>query len=522
MCTTVSNQPCHDDLRQSPDSSVPLCTEISAALCSRGTEVKDDQMQSSENDADRPQKLPNIDLSSTALTPSERTALEDLLVKNNDLFSTTSLDVGSTNTVLHGIPLVDPTPFRMPYRRIPPAQYQEVRDHLEELKASGIIEPSQSPFASPVVIVRKKDGAIRLCVDYRKLNSRTVRDAFPLPRIEDSLDALGQARYFSCLDLTSGYLQVQMAKEDRVKTAFTTPMGLYEYTRMPFGLMNAPATFQRLMNIALGDLSFSQVLIYLDDIIVFSSTFEEHLQRLERVFTRLRQHGLKLKPSKCHFGQSEVHYLGHIISEKGIATDPEKVQAVKMWPVPRSKREVRGFLGLTGYYRRFVRDYAKIANPLFGLIGGKRGVKDPPFVWTKDCQTAFDVLTKKLTSAPILAYADFKTPFVVQTDASGEGFGAVLVQKQGGQEKVVAYASRALTQAERKYPAHKLEFRALHWAVTTKFRDYLYGQEVTVITDNNPLTYVMKAAKLDAHGHRWVSEWTSGAYILDVFCWTLR
>ena len=501
-----SNQLFHDNLCQTQESSAPLCAEISTALCPRGTEVKDDRMQSSEDSADRAQKLPNIDLSSTALTPSERTALEDLLGRSNDLFSATSLDVGSTNTVLHGIPLVDPTPFRMPYRRIPPAQYQEVRNHLEELKASGIIEPSQSPFASPVVIVRKKDGGIRLCVDYRKLNSRTVRDAFPLPRIEDSLDALGQARYFSCLDLTSGYLQVQMAKEDRAKTAFTTPMGLYEYTRMPFGLMNAPATFQRLMNIALGDLNFSQVLIYLDDIIVFSSTFEEHLQRLERVFIRLRQHGLKLKPSKCHLCQSEVHYLGHIISEKGIATDPEKVQAVKMWPVPQSKREVRGFLGLTGYYRRFVRDYAKIANPLFSLIGGKRGVKDPPFVWTEDCQTAFNVLTEKLVTAPILAYADFKAPFIVQTDASGDGLGAVLVQKQGGQERVIAYASRALTQAERKYPAHKLEFRALHWAVTTKFRDYLYGQEVTAITDNNPLTYVMKAAKLDAHGHRWVSD----------------
>ena len=238
-----------------------------------------EEVMSSEQVVDDIQEMPEVDLSSATFSPSEREAVERLLVQNRDVFSTSSLDVGSTSTVLHEIPLIDPSPFRLPYRRIPPSQFQEVRTHIEELKASGIIEPSQSPFASPIVIVRKKDGRIRLCVDYRQLNSRTIRDAFPLPRIDESLDALGNAKYFSCLDLTSGYLQVKMAEQDRQKTAFTTPMGLYEYTRMPFGLMNAPATFQRLMSMVLGDMNYSQVLIYLDDIVVFSSTIQLNARR---------------------------------------------------------------------------------------------------------------------------------------------------------------------------------------------------------------------------------------------------
>ena len=486
--------------RNTKVATLSCITAVWEALSGKGGLVTSEQRINSE------QQVPDVDLSEAALSSKEKKAVEELLTKNNDVFSTSSFDVGCTPTMAHEIPLVDSRPFRLPYRRIPPAQFQEVREHIEELRANGIIKPSQSSFASPIVIVRKKDGRIRLCVDYRQLNARTVRDAHPLPRIDESLDALGNAKYFSCLDLTSGYLQVPMAEQDRQKTAFTTPMGLFEYTRMPFGLTNAPATFQRLMTSVFGDLNFSEVLIYLDDIIVFSTTIEEHLQRLERVFSRLREHGLKLKPSKCHLFQTEVSYLGHVISDKGIATDPAKLEAVRRWPTPKTKKDVRSFLGFTGYYRRFIRGYAQIAKPLFGLIGGKRGVGDGPLVWDVDCQAAFEALIERVTTAPVLAFANYQQPFLVQTDASRDGLGAVLVQKQDGKERVIAYASRTLTTAEAKYPAHKLEFRALHWAVTVKFRDYLYGQRVTAITDNNPLTYVLKKAKLDAHSHRWVSD----------------
>ena len=454
--------------------------------------------------------VPGLKLPDDMLSSGQRDALEKLLSSNSDIFSTGPQDFGHTRTISHEIPLIDPTPFRMPYRRIHPKDFNEVRDHLQELQDAGVIKPSKSPFASPIVIVRKKDGQIRMCVDYRKLNSRTTRDAYPIPRIEESLDALGGAKYFSSLDLMSGYLQVEMEETDQAKTAFTTPLGLFEYTRMPFGLMNAPATFQRLMNTVLGDLNLSEVLIYLDDIIVFSDTIEEHIARLDRVFTRLREHGLKLKPSKCHLLVERVRYLGHIVSKEGIATDPEKSDAVEGWPVPKTVKDVRSFLGFTGYYRRFIPRYASIARPLFELLGGKRkpGKHAPagPFKWTGDCQEAFENLKRTLTSAPVLAYPDFSKAFILQTDASLEGFGAVLAQEHDGQERVVAFASRSLQQGERRYPAHKLEFKALHWAATVKFRDYVYGQRVVAVTDNNPLTYVLKSAKLDAHGQRWVND----------------
>ena len=228
--------------------------------------------------------VPEVDLKGADLTPAQREDVGRLITRNTDVFSKGHLDVGMTDTVEHNIPLTDPTPFRLPYRRIAPAQFQSVRSHVEELKEAGIIQPSQSPFASPIVIVEKKDGTIRLCVDYRQLNSRTVRDAFPLPRIDEALDALGKAKYFSCLDLTSGYHQVKMAPKDQQKTAFTTPMGLFEFTRMPFGLVNAPATFQRLMSTVFNDMVFDNLLIYLDDIIIFSSTVEDHIKHLDQDF----------------------------------------------------------------------------------------------------------------------------------------------------------------------------------------------------------------------------------------------
>ena len=490
---------------------VPDCHishEVPVDIAEEGAKAKDHERVTVMHQ-EAAECVAGLNLPMDGLSQSEMKLLQEVLQRNKDVFSEGPDDFGCTSTIVHDIPLVDPTPFRMPYRRISPSDFKEVQEHLKELQSAGIIRPSKSPFASPIVVVRKKDGKIRLCVDYRKLNSRTERDAFPLPRIDESLDALGKAKFFTSLDLMAGYLQVQMSEGDQPKTAFTTPMGLFEYTRMPFGLMNAPATFQRLMTTIFGDMNLSELLIYLDDVIVFSSTLEEHLASLERVFSRLRQHGLKLKPSKCNILQKEVKYLGHIVSEEGVATDPEKTEAVRDWPIPKTKKEVRRFLGFTGYYRRFIKDYAKIAKPLFGLIGGKKGTArkpSPPFIWDQECQKAFEHLRRLMMSTPVLAYPDFTQPFILQTDASGGGLGAVLAQVQGGKERVIAYASRSLTTGEARYPAHKLEFKALHWAATTKFHDYIYGRRVTVVTDSNPLTYVLNSAKLDAHGQRWVND----------------
>lgn len=254
--------------------------------------------------------IPKLDLSNAALESDEQKKhLSNLLQTYSDVFSTSSLDFGCTSTIKHCIPMIDDKPFRITYRRIPPSQYEAVKDHLKNMEATEAIRRSSSPYASPMVIVYKKDGSLRICVDYRQLNNKTVRDAFPLPRIEEALDALRNAQFFSTLDLTSGYWQVEMEEKDKQKTAFTTPMGLFECNRMPFGLQNAPATFQRLMMTCLGDLNYSKVLLYLDDIIIFSNSFEEHIKRLSEVFSRLRHHGLKLKPSKCFLLRTEVNHL---------------------------------------------------------------------------------------------------------------------------------------------------------------------------------------------------------------------
>ena len=360
--------------------------------------------------------------------------------------------------------------------------------------------------------MRKKDGSLRFCIDYRKLNSRTVKDAYNLPRIDDTIDRLIGAKYFTKLDLTSSYWQVEIEEDDKEKTAFfVSGIGHFECNRMGFGLTNAPATFQRLMERCMGELNLRDCLVFLDDILIFSRTFDEHLDRLTAVFQRLENHHLKLKGKKCEFFDSSVTYLGHIVSKDGVATDPEKTRAISTWPVPHNVKTLRTFLGFAGYYRRYVSNYSKIAKPLNDLLKGhstnkgKSKVKPPPWKWGDDEQEAFEQLKERLSSPPILAYADFDQPFILHTDASMQGLGAVLYQIQNGHKRVIAYASRGLRNAEKNYPAHKLEFLSLKWAVTEKFHDYLYGNSFEVITDNNPLTYVLTSAKLDATGHRWLA-----------------
>ena len=457
-----------------------------------------------------------VELTDVNCTPDEREQLQQLLLKHADVFIQDGDDLGYTETYKHKIPTIDDIPVTQPFRRIPPTQYQEVKEHIQKLLEDQIIVESYSPYASPIIVVRKKDGSIRLCVDYRKLNAKTVKDAFPLPRIEESLDAVGTAKWFSTLDLASGFNQVAMDDGDRHKTAFITPFGLYEYNRMPFGLTNAPATFNRLMQRCLNEMIFQILLVYLDDIIVFLETFDEHLERLDRVLTRLKEHGLKLKPSKCCFLRERVTYVGHQLSANGVSPDPDKIVAVEEWKVPNSVKELRSFLGFTGYYRRFVKGFAKIAGPLHELVNSclhemKTNKRlTVPFAnrWNTVCQTAFDELRQKLTTAPVLGFPDFSKPFRLETDASQEGLGAVLSQEHDGKHRVIAYASRRLRPTERNmdnYSSMKLEFLALKWAVTEKFRSYLLGAEFEVLTDNNPLSH-LETAKLGAVEQHWASQ----------------
>ena len=396
---------------------------------------KSDQPTSSKED-DGSWILKLIDLSGLEKWSDEdKNAAIEMIKRNANVFSKNDMDMGRTNLVKHHIELTDPIPFKESYRRIPPQMYDEVKAHIQEMLDLGAIRHSNSPWASAIVLVRKKDGKLRFCIDLRKLNNRTVKDAYSLPRIETLLDTFLGSTIFTTLDLKAGYWQVEMAEESKAFTAFTCgPLGFYECETMPFGATNAPATFQRLMHNCLGDLNMTWCVVYLDDIIVFSDNPKDHIVRLEAVFQKLASAGLKLKPSKCFFFKEEIDYLGHLVSGKGVATSPKKIEAVTKWPVPQTVYDVRSFLGFVGYYRRFIRDFSKISKPIREVIIGlenqsKRVAKKTLINWSEAAQSAFEVLKELCVNTPILAFPDYKLPFILHTDSSTEGLGAVLYQK---------------------------------------------------------------------------------------------
>lgn len=435
-----------------------------------------------------------------------------LLASFRDVFALKGEPLGNTDLVKHKINVGDAQPIKEHPRRIPIHQVDAVEKEILKMLSDKIIEPSDSPWAAPVVIVRKKDGTYRFCVDYRKLNNVTKKDAYPLPRVDENLDALAGNDWFSSLDLASGYWQVRMEEEDRAKTAFVTRFGFFHFNVMPFGLCNAPATFQRLMERVLQGLQWKTLVLYLDDVVIFGNSFSEHLERLKQVFLRLRDAGLKLKPKKCAFFKKEVSFLGHVVNGEGVHTDPEKVKKIAEWAVPKSVHDIRIFTGLTSYYRAFIPDYAKRSSCLHDLTK-----KAAEWKWGKEEQEAFDYLKSVLSKEIALSFpVKNGGVFILDTDACNTAIGAALHQVQDGKEKLLRFGSRCLSSAERNYCTTRKEL----WAVVFflhYFRHYLLGDGVKVVvrTDHGSLQWLKNFKDPADQVARWLEK-------ISVFDWSIQ
>ena len=445
------------------------------------------------------------DMAETAaaeLSDVQRRQLCGMICENADVFVGADGKLGRTTLAKHRIDLTDNIPVKCRPYRPPLSQMSVIENELEKMQADDIIVTSDSPYASPVVLVSKKDGTPRFCVDYRRLNAKTVKNSWPIPNTNQCLDQLGKGKWFSCLDLASGYWQCEIDEADRYKSAFVTHKGLFEFKVLSFGLCNAPGTFQLLIERMLRGLQPDRCLAYLDDIISFGATWEDAVNNLQMIFDRLRIANLKLKPKKCNLFQKRVVFLGHIVTAEGIHCDPDKVKQVQDWTPPTDVTGVRSWLGLCNYYRKFIKSYANIAAPLTSLT--RKGV---PFQWSPECQAAFDLLKQKLTEAPILAYpsSDPNDEFILDTDCSDVAMGAVLSQVQSGVERVISYGSKSLAKSQRCYCATYKELLALV-TFLKYYRHYVYGVKVRVRTDHNSLKWLMQWTNAEGLVGRWIMD----------------
>lgn len=421
-------------------------------------------------------------LHSAAETPPILPAIEQLLSQYTDIFADPTELPPTRPGFDHKIPLKEGTnPFSIRPYRYSILQKDIIDKLVEDMLQQGLIQHNNSPFASPVVLIRKKNGTWRLCVDYRKLNQHTIKDKFPIPLIEDLLDELGGSIIFSKLDLTAGYHQLRMEKGEEHKTAFKTHAGHFEYLVMPFGLSNAPASFQALMHHIFHPYLRRFVIFFFDDILIYSPTLEDHVAHLKLVFQTIRANHLFLRKEKCSFATNKVEYLGHFITKEGVSTDPSKVQAVANWPKPSTLKQLRGFLGLAGYYRRFVKDFGKIAKPLTDML------KKDNFQWTEESTVAFFALQQALISAPVLTLPDFSKPFVVETDDSGTGIGAVLMQDQ----HPIAYLSKSLGPRQQAMSIYERELLAIVYAVQ-RWGTYLSHAHFIIRTDQKSIKHMLE------------------------------
>ncbi len=434
-------------------------------------------------------------IKAASLNNKQKSKLTELLETFRGLFDG---HLGHTSLIEHEINNGDEKLVHLAPYCTSPAKKELIESKIKDMLREGIIEPASGPWTAPVVIVPKQSGEPRFCVDYCALNKLTVKDSYPLPRIDESLDFLARGTFISTIDLARGYWQVAVAENSKPMTAFISHCGLFQFRVLPFGLCNAPTTFQRLMNSVLAGLIYKSCAVYLDDIVVASPTFEQHLIDMREVLTRLESAGLSVKLEKCQFCRSELTFLGYKVTSEGILPNEGKVRAVTDFKTPTCVKQVRQFLGLTSYYRRFIHYYARHAEPLFVFTRMYF-----PFVWSSECQAAMDFLKDRLTSAPVLKFPNFSLPFFIHADACDVGLGVALMQRDNnGRDVVVAYASRALHKSERPYSTPEKECLAVIWALE-HFRPYIEGLHVTICSDHSSLRRLMSRPNLSGRLARW-------------------
>ena len=440
-----------------------------------------------------------INLDCADLSTEQKQKLINFLSRNKDMFAKDISEIGKTNLHTHTIYTGQAKPVSTPPYRQTPHMRAELDRQLEEMKRHGIIEESTSPWHSPVVMVKKPNNEWRFCVDYRKLNAVTEIMSFPIPHMSDVFDTLAEskAEVFSTLDLRSGFWQVPLDKSTKNKSAFITHSGVYEFNRLAFGMVNASMTFQSLMTKVLKNLNFKIALVYIDDVLVFSKDFDQHLHHLDLVFTNLRKANLKLHPAKCKFATKQVKYLGHIVSKDGMKVNPENIAKILDAKSPCNQKQVKSVLGMTGYYRKFIKNYAKIAAPLHDLLK-----KDKKFCWSEEAEIAFKELKHKLVTAPILRYPQFDKEFVLSTDSSDFSIGYVLSQVHDGKELPICYGGRALRNNELKWHITDKEGLALVEGIQ-HFRHYLANTKFTVFTDNVSVKYLQSIKDCQGRLGRW-------------------
>jgi len=446
--------------------------------------------------------------------------LNELLDEYKDIFRSSLPDkLPPKRDVEHEIETGDAPPINTRAYPLSSQQLKEQAKQIAELLNKRLIQESTSSWGSPVLFVKKANGGWRMCVDYRGLNLKTRKNTYPLPLIQECIDQMGKATHMSTLDLTSGYWQIRVTGRDVPKTAFNTRYGKYEFLVMPFGLMNAPATFQTLINNVLRPFLDKFVVVYLDDITVYSNSHKEHLEHLRQVFETLAQHKLYANPAKCTFSKQEIKFCGHIIGNGTVRVMQDKVQAVNEWPQPRTIHHVRQFLGLAGYYRRFIKNFSQIASPLSNLLkvgeGANAKQKNRLIAWNTTCQLAFQRLKAALTSAPVLQQVDPQKPFVIETDASDFAIGSCLLQQaEDGKLHPVAYESRKLSETQTRYPVHEKELLAIKQALLGWHRYLDNGHRITIYTDHESLKYMNTIKKPSARLIRWIDEFQM--YDLDI------